>query len=105
MKPAPSCPHCQVSVDISSLPHQGMFKSYRICPNCQGLFEVDAKTKQRQAVFIVLILVSLALTILLYFSGAGWLLPACICYLLIAVLIYWGNKKVYFVPANPRNQG
>jgi len=102
MKSARSCPHCQVSVDIRSLRHQGMFKSYRICPNCQGPFEVDAKTKRRQALFIVLAMVSLTLTILVYYRGDGWLLPACISYLLLAVLIYWGNKKVYFVPANPR---
>jgi len=102
MKSARSCPHCQVPVDIRSLRYQGMFKSYRICPNCQGLFEVDAKTKQRQALFIVLALVSLALTILLYYRGTGWLFPACVSYVLLAVLIYWGNVKVYFVPADPK---
>ena len=99
----PACPHCEVPVDITQLRHQGMFKSYRECPNCQKHFEVDPNTKRRQAFFIVLALISLVLTLLLYFRGVIWLVPACVSYVLLAVLIYWANKKVFYVPARTKN--
>lgn len=98
------CPHCDVLIVLRELKHQGMFESYRICPNCSGFFEVDPQTKVRQAIFIVLALFSLALTLLLYFRGTDWLLAACFSYVLLGVLIYWGNRKVYLVPAQPNDQ-
>jgi len=95
---ATTCPHCSIEIRINELPHEGLFESYRLCPGCGGQFTVDKNTKYRQAALIVIALISLALTILLYFGESRWLVPAVISYAVLGLLIYWGNKKVYFVP-------
>ena len=64
-----------------------MFTSYRICPTCNGAFEVDRQTKQRQAVFIVLATVSLILTILMYFDFRQWAIFAIPSCLMLGALI------------------
>jgi hypothetical protein len=94
----PACPHCRREIRIAELPHPSWLENYRICPNCGGYFTVDNKTKRRQAVALGLAAISLVLTLLLYFQGIGWLFPALVSYLALAVLIYWGNKEVRFVP-------
>ena len=94
----PLCPHCNAEICIRKLPHQGLFKTHRICPACGGAFTVDRATKQRQAAFIVLALASLVLTLLMFYRDPGWWPPAVASYLLLAILIYWGNRKVCFVP-------
>jgi hypothetical protein len=92
------CPHCSVEIRIKELRHQGLFKSFRVCPNCEGRFTVDTDTKYRQAAFIVIAVISLAFTILLYSGDSTWLIPAFVSYVVLGLLIYWGNKKVFFVP-------
>jgi len=92
------CPHCGTEVNVRELPHQGFFKSYRCCAKCGGKFTADTDTKYRQALFIVIALISLAFTIFLYFGDMGWLIPAISSYLALGLLIYWGNKKLFFVP-------
>jgi ribosomal protein S27AE len=92
------CPHCSAEIIIRKLPHQGLFKSYRICPKCGGSFTVDTHTKYRQAISLVIALISLVFTILLYLGDKGWLIPAIGSYAVLGLLIYWGNKKVFFVP-------
>jgi hypothetical protein len=94
------CPHCSREVRIRELPHPGLLENYRICPNCGGRFTVDSDTKYRQAIFIVVALVSLAFTLFLYFDDTAWLMPALVSYVVLGVLLYWGNKKVFFVPYN-----
>ena len=43
-------------------------------------------------------LLSLAFTVLLYFGENDWLLPALVSYALLAMLIYYGNRRVKLVP-------
>lgn len=43
-------------------------------------------------------LVSLVFTVFLYFDGTAWLLPALVSYGVLGLLLYWGNRKVFFVP-------
>lgn len=74
-----------------------MFKNFRLCPECGGKFTVDADTKYRQAAFIVIALISLAFTLMLYFGDTEWLIPALVSYVVLGALIYWGNKKVFFI--------
>ena len=93
-----TCPHCSIKIRLNELPHQGLFKSFRICPNCGGQFTVDTDTKYRQAAFIVILLISLAFTILLYYGDSKWLIPALISYAVLVILFYWGNKKLFLVP-------
>ena len=83
---------------IKELPHQGVFDSHRICPECGGSFTVDKNTKYRQYYLIIIILISLIFTLLLYFDGNDWLVPAIISYVVFTALLYWGNKKLYYVP-------
>ncbi len=40
----------------------------------------------------------LAFTILLYLGDNNWLIPAIISYIFLIGLIFWGNKKLYYVP-------
>ncbi len=93
-----TCPHCSHEIRIKELPHQGYFKSFRICPNCEGRFTVDTDTKYRQAICIFLAIVSLAITMLLYFDGTRWLVSAIFSYVILGLIVYWGNKRLYFVP-------
>jgi hypothetical protein len=58
---------------------------------------VDADTKIRQALFIVLSLVSLVLTLLLYFVGSEWLGPALASYAALLLLGVWGNSRITLV--------
>jgi hypothetical protein len=39
---------------------------------------------------------------LLYFRGSHWLIPALASYIILGVLIYWGNKRVLLVPYKDR---
>jgi uncharacterized protein (DUF983 family) len=94
----PTCPHCSVEICIRKLPYQGFFESYRICPNCGGSFTVDKDTKYRQAALIVILLISLAFTVLLYYRDSKWLIPALVSYVVTGLLLYWGNKKLFLVP-------
>jgi len=94
-----NCPHCQREIILRNLKHQGMFKSYRVCPGCGGCFTVDVATKRRQAAFIVVALGTLVFTLLLYYRGTAWLVPTIVMIVLLGGLIYWANKRVYLVPA------
>jgi len=93
-----TCPYCNIEILLKKLLHQGFFNSFRICPNCGGKFTVDADTKFRQAIFIFIALISLAFTLLLYFQGLDWLVPAIVSYVVFGLLIYWGNRQLFFVP-------
>lgn len=95
-----TCPHCNIEILVRELRHQGLFNNFRICPDCGGRFTVDTKTKQRQAAFIVIAIISLVFTLLLYYQDSKWLTPALVSYVVLGLLIYWGNKKVFFVAYN-----
>ena len=98
-----TCSHCKMEITIKELPHQGLFDSYRICPQCGGSFTVDTDTKYRQFYFIIIILISLIFTLFLYFDSNDWLLPVIISYIVFVALLYWGDKKVYYVPYKKDN--
>lgn len=95
---APACPHCQNDIPVRALQHQSLLATCRTCPDCGGLFTVDAKTRQRQGVALIVALIAFALTLLLIFRGLGWLLPAAAGYALLGAVIYRGNRHVRFVP-------
>ena len=92
------CPYCKCEIRLNELPHQGLFSSFRICPQCGEKFTVDGKTKVRQAFFIIIALISLTFTGFMYFKGQEWLMPSISSYIILGVLVYWGNKKLFLVP-------
>lgn len=94
----PTCPHCNEAIVVRELPHPSVIKNFRICPACGGTFTVDSDTKRRQAMFLVLAVVSLILTCLLYYKGNAWLAPSLVSYVVLAGVLYWANKQVRFVP-------
>ena len=101
-----TCPHCSHEIDIRKLPHPGFFKNFRICPNCERKFTPDPDTKRLQAIAIPIALVSLVFTLLLYFRGTEWLIPAILSYVILGPLFYWGNRRIFLVPyKNGRNAG
>ena len=65
---------------------------------CQGKFTPDAKTKQLQAFGIFIGIISLVMTMLLYFDGTRWLVPAAISYVVMGLWLYVGNKRIFLVP-------
>jgi len=93
-----TCPHCYKEICIRTLRHRSLWKNYRVCPYCGGYFTVDTATKYRQALCLVAAVVSLVLTLLLYYSGTVWLIPALISYAVVGLIIYWGNKRLFLVP-------
>lgn len=93
-----TCPHCTNEICVRKLRHHGLFTSFRLCPHCGGSFTVDPKTKYRQASCLFLAVVSLAMTLLLHFQGSAWMISALGSYVIVGVLIYWGNTRVRFVP-------
>lgn len=97
-----SCPYCGVGIVLKEIPHRGLFDSCRSCPECGGDFTVDNDTKLRQALFIIVTLISLVFTGLLYFGDRGWLVPALTSYAAVGGLIAWGNRKVYLVPCKKK---
>jgi hypothetical protein len=92
------CPHCHTEIVMREMKHQGYWQSYRICPDCGGMFTVDHDTKIRQMLFILVALMSLIFTLFLYFDGGWWIYPSIASYLALGVLIWWGNSKVMLVP-------
>ena len=102
----PECPHCKQVIEGKDLQDQLSFKRYRTCPSCSLPFKVDVSTKYRQVIGILIALISLALTLGLFYQGITWLIPAIISYIILGLLIYWGNKRVVFVPyKKDRNAG
>lgn len=93
-----TCPHCRIEICMRELPHPGFFANYRVCPHCEGLFTPDTGTKYRQALSILIAIISLVFTLLLYFGHMGWLAPAIVSYLVLGLIIYWGNKRIFLVP-------
>ena len=93
-----TCPHCNIEIRVRELRHPGLFKNYRICPNCQGRFTADTDTKYRQAICIFIAIISLVFTMLLYFGSTEWLIPAIFSYVILGLIICWGNKRIFFVP-------
>lgn len=93
-----TCPHCDIEICVREIRHQGIFKTFRVCPGCGGSFTVDTSTKYRQTVCIFISVVSLVFTLLLYFRGSDWVIPAIASYVVLGLIIYWGNKRVFFVP-------
>lgn len=102
MKPSKQhqCPHCGTGIDIREIPHRGLFKSARLCPQCGGRFAVDPATKKRQALFFVILSLALVLTILLYRGNGDWLIPALVSYAALALVVVRGNRKLFFVAVN-----
>jgi len=94
----PECPHCKQVIEGKDLQDQVSIKRYRTCPSCTQPFTVDVSTKYRQVIGILIALISLALTFGLFYLGTDWLIPAIIRYIILGLLIYWGNKHVIFIP-------
>jgi uncharacterized protein (DUF983 family) len=97
-----ACPHCQSNILMRRLPYRGYTQTFRICPVCGGKFTVDSDTKIRQALFLVVTLIALAFTLLLYFAGSEWLVPAVVSYVAWALLILWGNSQIVLVRHDDR---
>jgi len=91
------CPYCSEKIVIRELRYQGLFKNFRVCPKCGGKFTVDTETKRWQAVCLIIILVSLCFTLLMYYVGTAWIVPSLMTYIILALIIYWRNKRVIFV--------
>jgi len=61
-------------------------------------FTVDTDTKYRQAAFIVIAVLALVFTILMHYYDIKWLIPALVSYVVLGLLVYWGNKNALLAP-------
>lgn len=93
-----ACPFCKKLFNVAELPHQSLWKNYRLCPHCDGKITVDKDTTIRQMLFLLLACISLGFTAMLYYVGNEWLLPAIGSYVVMGIGLYWGTKHVRFVP-------
>ena len=92
-----TCPHCNEPVELRQLQHQDLFSSHRICPACDGAFDVDSDTKRRQGIFIIVAVVSFVLTLLMFSNFLPWAPFAVVSYAILGVGIHRANKKVRLV--------
>jgi len=92
-----SCPHCNASINFREIGYEGLFATHRICPNCNQYFDLDARTKGRQVVILVILVLCLVLTILTYVYGGYWTSLAVASYLLFGGVLVYGSKKMYLV--------
>ncbi len=97
-----SCPHCGSDIDFAKLDHPSIFANFRQCPVCSQPFTVDSKTRLRQALAIIVAIVALIYTILMYFQGTAWLFHSLASYVILALLVWFGNKRVRLVPYRRR---
>jgi len=93
-----NCPYCNNEIRIRELHHQGFFQSFRICPHCGGRFTVDIETRYRQAYCLLFAVIALVFTMLLYYRSPKWLIPALVSYVIVGLIIYRGDKRLFFVP-------
>ena len=92
-----TCPHCSGAIDMRQAKHEGLFATHRACPSCRRFFDLDARTKTRQALMLATLAVALVLTVLTYFHGRFWAPFAVASYCLAGAVLYYGNKKMYLV--------
>ncbi len=98
------CPHCKDEIDGKYLSEHFSLKPYKTCPSCGSLFTVDRSTKLRQAIAIIIAIISLTLTLGLFTMGVELFIPAVISYIVLGFYVYWANRLVLFVPyENNRN--
>ena len=93
-----TCPHCRHEICMRELPHPGFFANYRLCPYCEGRFTPDIDTMYRQAFGIFIAIISLVFTLFMYFGNMEWLVPAICSYVVLGLIVYWGNKQMFLVP-------
>lgn len=92
------CPHCKHKIDGKYLLDHFSLKPCTVCPSCKCLFTVDRSTKYRQAIAVIIALVSLVLTLGLFTTGTILFIPAAVSYIVLGFYIYWANKLVVFIP-------
>lgn len=92
-----ACPHCNTTIVLRELKHEGFFATHRICPNCNQPFDLDSSTKHRQKLVLAALVLSLTLTVFAYLYGGHWILLAVASYVLIGGLLIYGTRRMYLV--------
>ena len=73
-------------------------KPYRVCPDCNGKYTADSKSRKRQIPIAVLALISLGLTCAVGLKGSGWLVPAVASHVVLWVYVGYAVSKIIYVP-------
>lgn len=71
-----SCPICHSDMRNRSLFSHYSLKAYRVCPDCQARYTVDAKSKKRRLVIAILGFLTIALSVAGITLGWPWGLAA-----------------------------
>jgi hypothetical protein len=100
-----SCPHCGAPIDFRKIRHEGLFETRRTCPGCNQSFDLDARTKKRQAIIMVVLVLCFALTVLTYIYGAYWTALAVASYCLFGGILIYGNRRIYLVKSSRSDRG
>ncbi len=91
------CPSCSAPIGADELRRQFYIRAYRTCPGCRSRFTVDAPTKRRQALALMLALTALGLTLGWCFFDQPWQAPTLLSYLCLVGFIGWANARVAYV--------
>jgi hypothetical protein len=80
----------------SLLPHYSL-KPYRVCPDCNGKYTEDSKTKKRQIPIRILALTAMGLTFAASAKGLVWLLPAVVSHIVLWACVGYVLSKLVYV--------
>jgi hypothetical protein len=92
-----TCPACNTEIDPREIVDRFSLKPYVTCPHCQIPITVDSATKRRQALAIVVAVVSLILTVGWCFMNKAWFVASIASYVVLVGWIAWSNPRVHYV--------
>lgn len=92
-----TCPICQSDMRSRNLLSHYSLKPYRVCPDCQGRYTADARTKKRNRVIAVLGLLTIALSIAGLNYGFPWGVASFLAGTVLLVYVGYGLSKLKYV--------
>ena len=72
MPPKTNCPVCGSDMRINRLLPKIDLRSYKVCPDCQSKYTVDADTKRREWVLLVFAVITFASAAAGFIVGFPW---------------------------------
>jgi hypothetical protein len=72
-------------------------KPYRVCPDCNGKYTTDRKTKTRHFLILVPVLLMFVLTHAAITDGLAWLFPAVASHIAFWVYLGYAISKMTYV--------
>lgn len=97
MPPRTNCPVCGSDMRSRSLLDHYSMKPYRVCPDCEVRYTVDASTRRRQILTAVFGLVTFGLSIASRLNGFPWGLAALLSGMGLLIYVAVTLSKITYV--------